>query len=46
MESTLNGPFKEVVGLGSLNIFTIVLYGRSLGTKYNDYYRGVVDLWR
>ena len=33
MRETLNGPFKEVVGLGSQNIVTLVLYGRSFGTQ-------------
>ena len=30
---TLNGPLREVIGLGSQNIITIVLYGWSFGTQ-------------
>ena len=36
----LNGPFREVVGLGSYNNITMVLFG----TLQNDRYRGVVDI--
>ena len=33
MRPILTGTFREVVSLGSLNIVTIVLYGRSFGTQ-------------
>ena len=31
MGPTLNGPFRKLVGLGSLNIITMVLHGRLFG---------------
>ena len=43
---TLSGPFREVVGLGRLNIVIMVLYGHRLGPILIYRYRGVVDLWR
>ena len=33
LESTLNDPFREMVGLGSKTIITMVLHGRSFGTQ-------------
>ena len=30
---TLNGSFRKVIGLGTLNMVVIVLYGRSFGTQ-------------
>ena len=39
MGSALNGPFREVAWLGTCNIIT-------MGSKWSDRYRGVVDLWR
>ena len=44
--STLNGPFREVVGLGSSTIVTIVLYGPSFGTQIKRLIEGRVDLWK
>ena len=40
MGPTLRGRFREVVRLGSQNIYM----GDRLGSKYSDLYRGVVDL--
>ena len=33
MGPTLNGPFRQVVGLGSSKLITMVLYERSFGTR-------------
>ena len=44
MGPTLNGPFRDVNCLGSLNIVTIVEYGGDrLGPKYSIRYREVVE---
>ena len=40
MGLTLNGPFREVVGLGSWNNITVVLNGQSFGTQINQLIRG------
>ena len=34
MGLTLNGPFREVLGLGSSNIVAMILHGRSFGTQH------------
>ena len=42
----LHGPFRNVVGLCSQNIVTMLLYGQSFGTQRKHLLQGVVDLWR
>ena len=46
MRLTLNGPFREVVSLGSRILLQWYCMGYHLSPKFSDRQKGVADLWR